>query len=144
MADFIAVQHLHAVRETAPGRTHLLAGLLRRGACGRRMETHWARHRPAYRCRHGHTSATRPMPGRTPNAYVREDQVLPHLSALLLRLTHHDPDGAEPMALIASAAPLSSADAVAHLRSEANSLTYDPAARSLTADTPRAERITIG
>ncbi|MBU3865129.1 hypothetical protein KN815_13930, partial [Streptomyces sp. 4503] len=54
------------------------------------------------------------------------------------------PGRAEPMALIASAAPLSSADAVAHLRSEAISLIYDPVARSLTADTPRAERITIG
>ncbi|MBU3868598.1 hypothetical protein KN815_32480 [Streptomyces sp. 4503] len=36
------------------------------------------------------------------------------------------------------------ADAVAHLRSEAISLIYDPVARSLTSDTPRAERITIG
>ncbi|MFE2185068.1 recombinase family protein [Streptomyces sp. NPDC059455] len=142
-ADFIAVQHLRTTRETAPGRIYLLAGLLCCGVCGRRTESHWAR-RPAYRCRHGHTSATRPMPGRTPNAYLREDQVLPHLSALLLRLTHHDPDGAEPMALRASAAPLSSADAVAYLRSEAISLTYDPAARYLTADTPRAERVTIG
>jgi site-specific DNA recombinase len=48
------------------------------------------------------------------------------------------------MALIAGAAPLSPADAVAHLRSEAVSLIHDPVARSLTADTPRAERITIG
>ncbi|WP_446461000.1 recombinase zinc beta ribbon domain-containing protein [Streptomyces sp. BRA346] len=143
-ADFIAVQHLSTARETAPGRIYLLAGLLRCGVCGRRMESRWARRRPAYRCRHGHTSATGPMPGRTPNTYLREDHVLPHLPALLLRLTHDDPDGAEPMALIASAAPLSPADAVAHLRSEAISLTYDPAASSLTADTPRAERITIG
>ncbi|MGO4760458.1 recombinase family protein, partial [Streptomyces sp. 2MCAF27] len=101
-ADFIAVQHLRTARETAPGRTYLLAGLLRCGVCGRRMESHWAR-RPAYRCRHGYTSATRPMPGRTPNAYLREDHVLPHLPALLLRLTDHHaaPDGAEPMTLIA-------------------------------------------
>ncbi len=109
-----------------------------------RMESHWA-HRPAYRCRHGHTSTTQPAPGRSPNAYLREDHVLPHLPALLLRLTDHHaaPDGAELLALLASAAPLSPADVVAHLRSEAISLTYDPAARSLTADTPRAERITI-
>ncbi|MGW3571508.1 recombinase family protein [Streptomyces sp. NPDC000941] len=142
-ADFITVQHLRTTRETTPGRIYLLAGLLCCGVCGRRMESHWAR-RPSYRCRHGHTSATSPMPGRTPNTYLREDQVLPHLPALLLRLTHHDPDGAEPMALIAGAAPLSPADAVAHLRREAISLIYDPVARSLTADTPRAERITIG
>ncbi|MET8177708.1 hypothetical protein [Streptomyces sp. NPDC005336] len=83
------------------------------------MESHWAR-RPAYRCCHGHTSATRPVPGRTPNAYLRGDHVLPHLPALLLRLTDHhaDPDGAEPKVLIAGAAPPSSADAVAYLRSE--------------------------
>ncbi|NIY69551.1 hypothetical protein [Streptomyces malaysiensis] len=70
---------------------------------------------------------------------------MPQLPALLLRLPNHHatPDGAEPMALRASAAPLSSVDAVAYLRSEAISLIYGPVARYLTADTPRAERITI-
>ncbi|WEO94314.1 hypothetical protein A6P39_010020 [Streptomyces sp. FXJ1.172] len=36
------------------------------------------------------------------------------------------------------------AQAIAHLRSEEITLAYDPAARTLTANTPRAERITIG
>ena len=29
----------------------------RRPTCGRRLEGHWVNQRPAYRCRHGHTSA---------------------------------------------------------------------------------------
>lgn len=53
------------------------------------MESHWTHHRPGYPCRHGHTSAIRPEPGRTRNAYLREDHVLPHLPALLVRLTGH-------------------------------------------------------
>jgi hypothetical protein len=36
----------------------------------------------AYRCRHGHTTATRPDPARPGNAYIREDQILPRLPAL--------------------------------------------------------------
>ncbi|MFE7298537.1 recombinase family protein [Streptomyces sp. NPDC057579] len=38
-ADFVAAQHIRAARETAPGRTYLLAGLLRCRLCGRRMES---------------------------------------------------------------------------------------------------------
>jgi hypothetical protein len=41
----------------------------------------WSNGKPAYRCRHGYTSAARPDPGRAKNAYVREDQILPHLAA---------------------------------------------------------------
>ncbi|MFJ9712638.1 recombinase family protein [Streptomyces sp. NPDC101234] len=40
-ADFVAAQHTRADRQTAPGRTYALAGLLRCGMCGRRMESHW-------------------------------------------------------------------------------------------------------
>jgi site-specific DNA recombinase len=42
--------------------------------------------RPAYRCRHGHTSAARPEPGRPGNTYVREDQIVPHLAAIAILL----------------------------------------------------------
>ncbi|MER7178371.1 zinc ribbon domain-containing protein [Streptomyces hyaluromycini] len=92
------VQQTRAARLTVPGRTYTLAGLLHCGMCGRRMESHWTQ-RPAYRCRHGHSSAVPPLPHRTPNAYVREDHVLPHLPALIIRLTGHKAD------LNASAAP---------------------------------------
>ena len=37
--------------------------------------------KPAYRCRHGHTTAARPDRARPPNAYVREDQILPAVAA---------------------------------------------------------------
>ncbi|MEU9896357.1 recombinase family protein [Streptomyces phaeochromogenes] len=137
-ADFVTVQHTRADRSTAPGRTYLLAGLLRCRPCGRRMEACWAHGRPTYRCRHGHSSATLPTVHRLPNAYVREDHVLPHLPALIIRLTEHRAD------LNGPAVPPSPAAAVEHLRTEAISLAFDPTTRTLTADTPRGERIAIG
>ncbi|MFF5138220.1 recombinase family protein [Streptomyces sp. NPDC013157] len=136
-ADFVTVQHTHADRLTAPGRTYTLAGLLRCGMCGRRMDSHWTR-RPAYRCRHGHSSAAPPLSHRTPNAYVREDHVLPHLPALVIRLTAHKTD------LSGTTAPPSPATAVEYLRTESISVIFAPATRTLTADTPRGERIAIG
>ncbi|WP_229858886.1 hypothetical protein [Streptomyces poonensis] len=95
------------------------------------MKTHWVYHRPGYRCRHGHTSATRSKPGRTPNTHLREDHVLPHLPALLLRLTHRltGPGPDAPAALSTSTGPPTPTEAIAHLRIEAISLTYDPALR---------------
>lgn len=144
-ADFIAAQHTRADRETAPGRTYLLAGLLSCGVCGRRMESHWA-HRPAYRCRHGHSSATPPIPHRTPNAYVREDHVLPHLPALIIRLTnqHNGHDAQAENSPEGTRLQSSQADAVERLRTDAILLIYDPTTATLTADTPHRERITIG
>ncbi|WP_225095351.1 recombinase family protein [Streptomyces sp. CoH27] len=140
--DFITVQNLRTRRETTSGHTYLLTGLLCCGICGRRMESHWTHHRPGYRCRHGHTSATRPDPGRALNAYLREDHVLPHLAALHLRLTSRlgRPGSASVSRDAVQPTP---AQAIAHLRSEEITLAYDPAARTLTADTPQAERITI-
>ncbi len=63
-ADFIAAQDISAARGPAPGigltaprkRRYLLAGLLICGGCGRRMESAWSNGKPAYRCRHGHTT----------------------------------------------------------------------------------------
>ncbi|WP_324606719.1 hypothetical protein [Kitasatospora azatica] len=51
------------------------------------MDSHWTHQRPGYRCRHGHNSATTPQSDRPRNAYVREDQILAHLPALVLRVT---------------------------------------------------------
>ena len=67
-------------------RRYLLAGLLACGRCGRRLESAWSNGRPAYRCRHGYTSAAGPDPVRPRNTYVREDQILPHLAALAILL----------------------------------------------------------
>jgi hypothetical protein len=46
--------------------------------CGRRMESAWSNGKPAYRCRHGHTTASSRGPGRLTNAYIREDRILTH------------------------------------------------------------------
>ncbi len=87
-ADFIAAQDTAVPRGPAGSavRRYLLAGLLACGRCGRRLESAWSNGKPAYRCRHGYTSATRPGPGRPPNTYVREDQILPHLAAIAILL----------------------------------------------------------
>jgi hypothetical protein len=71
-------------------RRYLLAGLLACDQCGRRRESAWSNGKPGYRCRYGHTSATRPNPGRPKNAYVREDQILPHLAAIAILLACDD------------------------------------------------------
>jgi site-specific DNA recombinase len=82
--DFIAAQDISAARGPPPDvdlaipqqRRYLLAGLLVCGTCGRKMESTWSSGRPAYRCRHGHTTAAPPDPGRPRNAHVREDRIL--------------------------------------------------------------------
>jgi len=82
-ADYIAVQDVSAPRGPAgpATRRYLLAGLLR---CGRRLESAWSNGKPAYRCRHGYTSAARPEAGRPKNVHIREDQILPRLAALAI------------------------------------------------------------
>jgi site-specific DNA recombinase len=94
-ADFIATQQI-----SAPGgpagpatRRYLLAGLLCCGTCGRRLESAWSNGKPAYRCRHGYTSATHPNPGRPKNLYVREGKIMPRLAALAIL---HVGDGNHP------------------------------------------------
>jgi DNA invertase Pin-like site-specific DNA recombinase len=81
--DFIAVQAIRASRPTADGdtRSYVLAGLLRCGECGRRMDAHWVHGRSGYRCRHGHTSSRSPSTPRRKSVYVREDYVLASLPA---------------------------------------------------------------
>jgi hypothetical protein len=66
-----------AMLEHPAGGVSALAGLLACGTYGRRMEPAWSNGKAAYRCRHGHTSAAAPDPGRPKNAYVREDRTLP-------------------------------------------------------------------
>jgi site-specific DNA recombinase len=87
-ADFIAAQDVAVPRgSVGPAvRQYLLAGLLACGRCGRRLESAWSNGKPAYRCRHGHASARHPEPGRPPNTYVREDEVLPHLATIAILL----------------------------------------------------------
>ena len=86
-ADYIAAQDATTPRGPAgpATRRYLLAGLLVCGRCGRRLESAWSNGKPAYRCRHGYTSAT--SPARPKNLYVREDKILPRLAALAILLT---------------------------------------------------------
>jgi hypothetical protein len=147
-ADFIAAQDISAARGPAPGtaltaprkRRYLLAGLLICGGCGRRMESAWSNGKPAYRCRHGHTTASRRGPGQLKNAYIREDRILPHLPALHLQLT--EPAGGQRRRRTRRGADVryqaSPEDVIGYLREHQITLTYDPASGTLHARTGEA------
>jgi DNA invertase Pin-like site-specific DNA recombinase len=133
-ADFIKTQDTAAARGPAgpAARRYLLAGLLACGACGRRLESAWSHGRPAYRCRHGYTSATIPDPARPKTSYLREDEILPHLPALaILHAESGTPDRARQAPITA---PAQIADFIDQLRAEGVVLTYDPLDRTLRAD----------
>ena len=147
-ADFIAVQDITAARGPAPGmgltapqkRRYLLAGLLICGGCGRRMESAWSNGKPAYRCRHGHTTASRRGPGRRKNAYIREDRILPHLPALHLQLS--EPAAGRRRRRTRRGVDVryqaSPEDVIGYLREQQITLTYDPASGALDAGTAEA------
>jgi site-specific DNA recombinase len=144
-ADFIAAQDSAAPRGPAV-RRYLLAGLLACGRCGRRLESAWSNGKPAYRCRHGHTSATSPEPGRPKNTYVREEQILPHLAtiAILLRLGGRADSRSEPAAAAQVTSPAGTADLIDQLRACSVTLTYDPDTRTLRADGSDPVAVTAG
>jgi site-specific DNA recombinase len=143
-ADFIRAQDTAAPRgPAAPAvRRYLLAGLMACGRCGRRLESAWSNGRPAYRCRHGYTSAARPDPGRPGNTYVREDQVLPHLAALAILLVGDGtPDRARRAGITA---PAEVADLIDQLRADGVVLTYVPHDQTLHASGHDPLYVTIG
>jgi len=148
--DFIAAQSVNAARDRIPGggpilRRYLLAGLLTCGVCGRRMESAWSNGKPAYRCRHGRTSAMAPDPARPKNTYVREGRLLAHLPALHLLLTspatrarRRTRAGAD---VKATAAP---GEVIGYLREHEITLTWNPAAAALQArGSQTAKTITV-
>jgi site-specific DNA recombinase len=128
-ADFIAAQDATAPRGPAgpSTRRYLLAGLLACGRCGRRLESAWSNGKPAYRCRHGHTSAARSDSARPKNTYVREGQILPHLAAVAILLGDHVP----PNGSMQGAAPGEVAALIDQLRTADITLTYEPDTRTL-------------
>jgi site-specific DNA recombinase len=143
-ADFIAAQDAAAPRGPAgpAARRYLLAGLLACGRCGRRLESAWSHGRPAYRCRHGYTSATVPDPARPKSTYLREDQVLPHLAALaILRAGSGIPARARQAGITA---PARIADLIDQLRADEVVLTYDPRDRTLRAGGHDTLCVTVG
>jgi hypothetical protein len=136
-ADFIKAQDTTAPRGPAgpAARRYLLAGLLACGRCGRRLESAWSYGRPAYRCRHGHTSAARPDPGRPKTTYVREDEVLPHLAAIgILLASPAGKPGRQNRSLAQVTGPADAAALIDRLRVDGVVLTYDPDSRTLRAD----------
>ena len=143
-ADFVAAQDVNAVRGPSPRtgpaelqkRQYLLAGLLKCGVCGRRMESAWSNGKPAYRCRHGRTTASAPDPDRPEKAHVREDRILPHLPALHLLLT--GPAGATRRKRTRRGTDVRHQGAesvIRYLREHQITLTYDPADGTLRAGT---------
>jgi site-specific DNA recombinase len=132
-ADFIAAQNTAASRGPAgpAARRYLLAGLLACGRCGRRLESTWSNGRPAYRCRHGYTSAASPDPARPKNTYVREDQILPHLAALAILLNRHTSGQPKSKGLMQLTSPDATASLIDRLRSAGIVLTYDPDTRTI-------------
>ena len=147
--DFIAVQGIRADRDTATAkrRRYLLAGLLRCGICGRGLESCWANSRPAYRCRHGYSSAVTPDPARPKNLYVREDHILPHLPALHVRTGAQPPAGQRRRRTrrrVQVSPAVSEQDVIDYLRARQITLTYDPQTKTLQADIPEAPAAAIG
>jgi site-specific DNA recombinase len=140
-ADFIAAQDTAVPRGPAgPAlRRYLLAGLLACGRCGRRLESSWSNGKPAYRCRHGHTTAT--GPGRVRNTYVREDQILPHLAALAILL---DAGKAGDVSAVSITTPAGAANLIDQLRASGAILTYDPDTCTIRSADSAAVAVTIG
>ena len=137
-ADYIAAQDATAPRGPAgpATRRYLLAGLLVCGRCGRRLESAWSNGKPAYRCRHGYTSATRPNPGGRRTSISARSQILPRLAALAILHASHDRIRASRKTGSAQVtAPAQTAKLIDRLRLTGTSLIYDPAARTLRTDT---------
>ena len=146
-ADFIAAQEARAACGPSPRgdlarpekRRYLLSGLLVCGICERRMESAWSNGKPAYRCRHGHTTASSPDPSRPKNAYVREDRILPHLPVLHLLLTGSARETRRRRTRRGTDVRCQAAeDVICYLREQQVTVTYDPAAGELHAGTGEA------
>ena len=120
----------------------MLAGLLRCGTCGRRLESAWSNGKPAYRCRHGHTSATSPDLRQSRNTYVREDQILPHLAAMAILLAGDVQARGSSTVQVTAAAP--TAGLIDQLRASGAVLTYDPDTRTIRADGSNPVAVTAG
>ncbi len=101
----------------------------------------WSNGKPAYRCRHGYTSATSPGPGRPKNLYVREDKILPRLAALAI-LHARDQHAKHSDARVT--APACAAELIDRLRVSGVGLIYDPATKAVRTSTTDSLAVTVG
>ena len=110
------------------------------------MEPVWSNGNAAYRCRHGHTSAAGPDPGRPKNAYLREDRALEHLPALHLLLTQAEPPQARRRrtrrGVDVPSAP-SQQDAVRFFREGWIALVFDQTTGTLQADKGETAKVIL-
>jgi hypothetical protein len=108
------------------------------------MESAWSNGKPAYRCRHGHTTASAPGQERPKNAHVREDRILPHLAALRLLLTEPIADTRRRRTRRGTDVRYQTAeDVIGYLREQQLTLTYDPATRTLRAQAAQGAQTII-
>ena len=154
-ADFIAAQDVNAARGPSPRADPDCAGeapvpAVRAAGLRRRAGGGWNRRGRTANPPTGAATATpppaRPSLERPKNAYVREDRILPHLPALHLLLDRPgrtDAAGGAPGAEPTSGTRPAE-DVIAYLREQQITLTYDPAAGTLRADTgDAAQTITL-
>jgi hypothetical protein len=114
------------------------------GRCGRRLESAWSNGKPAYRCRHGYTSATS-RSGRPGNTYVREDQILPHLAAIGILLSGFTGNsGSRNRSPAQVTGPADTAALIDQLRAGGIVLTYHPDDKTLRAADHDAPGVTLG
>jgi hypothetical protein len=145
-ADYIAVQEVSAPRGPAgPAvRQYLPAGLIRCAACGRRLESTWSNGRPAYRCRHGRTSAASPGRSHLRNAYIREDQITPHLAALAILLVAPEHDRSQAHRVSTVISPTQATLLIGQLRATGCTLIYDPQQRTLRSSSDHGAVVILG
>ncbi|NIA25947.1 MAG: recombinase family protein, partial [Gammaproteobacteria bacterium] len=95
-----------STRQTKTGRRYLLAGRIRCGQCGRRMEGAWNHDRPYYRCQ-VHRNDKVDRNGHAATIYVREEALLPGLDEWLGELfdTGHLDDTCRALAQAAQPDP---------------------------------------
>jgi hypothetical protein len=94
--------------------------------------------------RHGHTSATRPDRDRPPNAYIREDQILPRLPALSILIGAPDPaPGRRKQGTAHATASIRAEGIISYLRAQGVALTYDQDEHTLRAGTHGPVPVTI-
>ena len=105
----------------------------------------WSNGKPAYRCRHGRSSAMASDPARPKNTYVREDKIVPHLPAVHLLLTSTAARARRRTRAGADIRDVASPqDVIGYLREHEIALTWDPAAAALQARaTETAKTVTV-